>query len=86
MFFHAILTNQCNLQCRYCFGETLDDFDEEFGDEIEVDYDLPSTLSYDMNFLEHFCSQDPECVLTFYGGEPLLQTDKLRQIMDKVGS
>ena len=84
MFFHAILTNQCNLQCRYCFGETLDDFDEEFGDKIDVDYDLPSTLSYDLNLLEHFCSQDPECVLTFYGGEPLLQIDKLKEIMDKV--
>ena len=35
MFFHVFLTTECNLQCRYCFGETLDDFDEDFAD-IEV--------------------------------------------------
>jgi len=27
MFFHVMLTNECNLQCRYCFGETLEDFE-----------------------------------------------------------
>ena len=85
MFFHVILTSDCNLQCKYCFGESLDDFDEEFGPEdIEVDYDLPRSLNYDLSLLDKFCRQDPECVLTFYGGEPLMQMDKLRQIMDKV--
>ncbi len=84
MFFHVILTSDCNLQCKYCFGESLDDFDEDFGDNIEVDYDLPRKLNYDVALLDGFCRQDPECVLTFYGGEPLLQADKLRQIMDSV--
>ena len=84
MFFHVILTSDCNLQCKYCFGESLDDFDEEFGDDIEVDYDLPRNLNYDVALLDNFCRQDPDCVLTFYGGEPLMQMDKLRQIMDKV--
>jgi uncharacterized protein len=84
MFFHVILTSKCNLQCKYCFGESLDDFDEGFGDDIEVDYDLPKTVNYDLAVLARFCRQDPECVVTFYGGEPLLQTDKLRQIMDKI--
>jgi uncharacterized protein len=84
MFFHVILTSDCNLQCKYCFGESLDDFDEDFGDNIEVDYDLPRKLNYDLDLLKEFCSKDPECVLTFYGGEPLLQADKLKEIMDKV--
>jgi uncharacterized protein len=86
MFFHAILTSDCNLQCKYCFGESLDDFDEEFGDDIEIDYDLPRKLNYDVSLLDKFCRQDPQCVLTFYGGEPLLQADKLKEIMDKVTS
>jgi uncharacterized protein len=83
MFFHVILTGECNLQCRYCFGESLDDFDEDFGD-LEVDYELPSKVNYDLDLLERFCRKDPDCVLTFYGGEPLLQADKLKQVMDKV--
>ncbi len=84
MFFHVILTSDCNLQCKYCFGESLDDFDEDFGENIEVDYDLPRKLSYDVNLLDKFCHKDKECVLTFYGGEPLMQMDTLRQIMDRV--
>jgi uncharacterized protein len=84
MFFHVILTSACNLQCKYCFGESMDDFDEEFGNDIEIDYDLPVKLNYNLGLLEKFCRQDPNCVLTFYGGEPLMQIDKLRQIMDTV--
>ena len=84
MFFHVILTSDCNLQCKYCFGESLYDFDEDFGDDIEVDYDLPRKLNYNLDVLSEFCRKDPEGVLTFYGGEPLLGMDKLRQIMDKV--
>ncbi len=84
MFFHVILTTDCNLKCKYCFGESLEDFDEDFGEDIDVDYDLPRSLNYDLTLLDKFCRQDPECVLTFYGGEPLLQTEKLRKIMDRI--
>jgi uncharacterized protein len=81
MFFHVILTTECNLQCRYCFGETLEDFDEDFGD-INVDYSLPKKANYDFALLNDFCKKDSECVLTFYGGEPLLCTDEIERIMD----
>ena len=84
MFFHLILTSDCNLQCKYCFGESLEDFDYNFGDEIDVDYNLPRKLNYNVELLNNFCGKDSDCVLTFYGGEPLLQADKLREIMNKV--
>jgi len=85
MFFHVLLTTGCNLQCRYCFGESLDDFNEDFnGSDLEVDYSLPYKVDYDVISLKNFCSKDPDCVLTFYGGEPLIQLDVLRQIMDVV--
>jgi uncharacterized protein len=83
MFFHIVLTSECNLQCRYCFGETLDDFDEDFAD-LEVDYSLPKKANYDWTILERFCRGDPDCVLTFYGGEPLLCTSEIKQVMDTV--
>jgi putative peptide-modifying radical SAM enzyme len=83
MFIHVILTTDCNLQCRYCFGETLDDFDEDFGD-FELDYSLPKKVNYDIEYLSQFCRKDPDCTVTFYGGEPLLNRDALKQIMDQV--
>lgn len=69
------------MQCRYCFGEAIEDFSEDFLD-FEVDYFLPRKISYEPALLAEFCRRDPECVLTFYGGEPLLCADVIRQIMD----
>jgi putative peptide-modifying radical SAM enzyme len=82
MFFHVILTNNCNLQCKYCFGESLDDFEEDFGDDLEVNYNLPREVGYNVETLNRFCQKVKECTLTFYGGEPLLCNEQLKQIMD----
>lgn len=83
MFFHVILTGECNSHCMYCFGEAIDDFDED-SSGFDIDYSLPRTMNYDVDLLAKFCAQDPRCVLTFYGGEPLLCTDKIKEIMDAV--
>jgi len=83
MFFHVIVTTDCNLQCKYCFGETMDDFDEDFG-EFELDYYLPKQAAYDFHELAEFCRKDKDCVVTFYGGEPLLTVDPIRKILDTV--
>ncbi|MCW4019183.1 MAG: TIGR04084 family radical SAM/SPASM domain-containing protein [Candidatus Bathyarchaeota archaeon] len=61
----------------------MDDFDEDFGD-FELDYSLPRKADYDVRYLAEFCKKDPDCVVTFYGGEPLLNIDMLKQIMDQV--
>ncbi len=83
MFLHVILTTECNLQCRYCFGETMEDFDEDFCD-FNVDYSLPKKANYDWSVLADFVRKDPDCVVTFYGGEPLLCSEEIKQIMDRV--
>ena len=57
--------------------------DADFGD-FNVDYDVPPEISYDLYVLKQFMSKDPQPVLIFYGGEPLLCIDKIKQIMDKV--
>jgi uncharacterized protein len=83
MFFHLILTTDCNLQCRYCFVEALEDVDANFSD-FEVDYSLPKKINYDIDLLDRFCRRDSDCILTFYGGEPLLCIDETKRIMDRV--
>jgi len=83
MFFHVIVTSECNSQCRYCYGEALQDTDEDF-EGLDVDYSLPKNISYNMSELSEFCARDPECVLTFYGGEPLLRLEEIGRIMDNV--
>ena len=67
----------------YCFGEAIDDFDEDSSGS-EVDYCLPTTIDYNVDLLARFCALDPECVLTFYGGEPLLCVEEIKEIMDGV--
>jgi uncharacterized protein len=47
------LTTECDLKCRYCFGEALEDFDEGFGG-FDVDYSLPRRMGYDVGLLSVF--------------------------------
>jgi putative peptide-modifying radical SAM enzyme len=78
-----MLTTECNLKCKYCFEEALEDFEHDF--EIEdIDYSLPKTVNFDYQILKRFCSRDPECVLTFYGGEPLLRLSDIKKVMDLI--
>ena len=83
MYFHIILTTHCNLQCKYCYGKSCDDIGTDFGN-FEIDYSLPKEINYPIEWLKEFCEKDPECILTFYGGEPMLRVEKIRRIMDSV--
>ncbi len=57
--------------------------DADFGD-FTVDYEVPDEINYDIELLEKFMEKDPEPVLIFYGGEPMLCNDKIKQIMDNI--
>ena len=57
--------------------------DTDFGD-FAVDYNVPDKISYSIELLEKFVSKDSEAVLIFYGGEPMLCIEEIKQIMDKV--
>ncbi|MEM2103688.1 MAG: TIGR04084 family radical SAM/SPASM domain-containing protein [Candidatus Bathyarchaeia archaeon] len=83
MFFHVFLTTECNLECRYCYGEALEDVGGVFGD-FDVDYALPKKISYSIDVLNSFCKRDPECFVIFYGGEPLLCIEDIKCIIDSV--
>ncbi|MDV2481317.1 TIGR04084 family radical SAM/SPASM domain-containing protein [Methanoculleus sp. Wushi-C6] len=80
MYYHLILTDDCNLCCTYCRGKAFTVDPPETSD-IAVDEDLPVDLDIDLADLYRFLAKDPEAVLTFYGGEPLLAVDRVREIV-----
>jgi len=83
MYFHIILTDDCNLCCRYCRAKAFEDEDAESPDAapVEIDTDLSPDLSYDLTLLFRFLARDPAPVVTFYGGEPLLRPALIGQIV-----
>ena len=70
MYYHLLLTQRCNLACTYCGGS------REEAEHPEVEYSVED--------LRRFLAQDPEPVLVFYGGEPLLRAELLMEIMDTI--
>jgi uncharacterized protein len=84
VYFHLIITDECNLCCSYCRAKTFEE--TEFrGDKdtipIEIDPFLPSELDFDLSLLYNFLKKDPSATLTFYGGEPLMRTDLVSTIV-----
>ena len=84
MYFHLILTDDCNLCCRYCRAkvfERADDAGRE-SQKIAIDDGLPADLAIDLRHLYRFLARDPCPTLTFYGGEPLLRVDLIEEIVN----
>ncbi len=81
MFYHIILTDDCNLCCSYCRGKSFDVYGDSAADGIVIDPYLPTEFSISLPVLYHFLSQDHEAVLTFYGGEPLMRPDLVHEIL-----
>jgi len=71
MQYHLVLTEVCNKQCTYCGGTR----------HING---IPLNVTYPIEELISFLAQDPEPVIGFYGGEPLLAMDYMYEIMDKI--
>jgi uncharacterized protein len=82
MYFHLILTDDCNLCCSYCRAKAFEGMEESEGERaLIIDEDLPVELDYDLNVLYDFLKKDPSPTLTFYGGEPLLRADLIELIV-----
>ena len=83
LYFHLILTDECNLCCTYCrakaFEETVEKDDPS--SRVEIDPTLPSELDVNLDLLYDFLKKDPESTLTFYGGEPLMRADLINTIV-----
>jgi putative peptide-modifying radical SAM enzyme len=84
LYFHLILTDDCNLCCRYCRARAFDDLEEskdKAEPQIEIDPHLPPELNVSLDLLYGFLEKDPAPTLTFYGGEPLLRADLIDRIV-----
>ena len=85
MQYYVTLTTNCNLQCKYCYEKCCNDIGVDLG-QLEIDYSVPSSISYDIAELKRFCERDPSSTIVFYGGEPLLRIDLIEQIMRNVNA
>lgn len=82
MYFHLILTDNCNLCCSYCRAKAFLDLEESEGERaVEIDENIPIDLAYDLETLYAFLAKDPSPTVTFYGGEPLLRADLITRIV-----
>ena len=84
MYFHLILTDDCNLCCSYCRARAFEkpvEIKDESLPQIEIDPLLPPELNFNLDLLYAFLQKDPAPTLTFYGGEPLLRADLIDRIV-----
>jgi putative peptide-modifying radical SAM enzyme len=84
MHFFVTLTSDCNLKCNYCYGKCCDDLDNNYGNFGEIDYSMPNNITYNTDLLESLSQRITIESILFYGGEPLLKIDKIKEIMDRV--
>ncbi|MDE2519484.1 MAG: TIGR04084 family radical SAM/SPASM domain-containing protein [Methanocorpusculum sp.] len=82
MFFHLIVTDDCNLCCSYCRAKMFEEEDPAGRTPGTIDETISETITYPLEELYRFLAKDPDCVLTFIGGEPLLRADLVMEIMD----
>lgn len=85
MHYYLSLTGRCNLSCRYCYGKCCEDRVSE--EEMDLyDFFLPSDSEVLVEDLVRLSKEDPDLIITFYGGEPLLMIDKIMKVMDGVSA
>ncbi len=82
MHYHIILTEVCNSRCRYCYEKSMKEFDNGLKERFDFDFSQPSRFNFDIQKLKNFLLKDPNPVLIFYGGEPLLEIEKIKKIID----
>ena len=71
MLYIIFLTGVCNLTCRYCGGTIPEEV-------------IPHEIRYDIDDLKRFIEKDEDATIAFYGGEPLLRIDTMKEIMDSI--
>lgn len=82
MYWHIILTEKCDSRCKYCFEKSMQEFDNGLENKFKFDFNVPCDTEVNTAKLKEFIMKDEKAVVVFYGGEPLLKIDKIKEIMD----
>ena len=77
-----ILTERCNSRCKYCYEKSMKEFENGLEEKWNYDDNVPFDSEVDIDKLKKFLK--PEDRLIFYGGEPLLKIDKIKEIIEKI--
>ena len=82
MYYHLLLTEECNSQCKYCYEKSMNEFDNGLEKKWKFDFSAPCKSKIEIAQLKKFVNE--EDTLIFYGGEPLLNIEKMKEIMDNI--
>jgi len=84
MYFHIILTENCNSRCRYCYEKSEKEFGEKLNKKFKFDFSCPEESEINVRELRKFILKDKNPKIIFYGGEPLMNINKIIEIMDEI--
>jgi len=86
MHYHLILTDLCNSQCKYCYEKSMKEaeLDNALNKKFKFDFTEPTSSEVNIKNLKEFLAKDKQAVLIFYGGEPLLEIEKIKKIIDEL--
>jgi uncharacterized protein len=84
MHYHIILTDLCNKECRYCYKKSVEDLEGQYNTKFTFDFSAPSQSEVNVSTLKAFLERDVNPVLIFYGGEPLQEIEKMKEIIDTI--
>lgn len=62
----------------------MKEFDNGLDKKFEFDFSEPDISEVDVERLKEFLSKDDNATLIFYGGEPLLEIEKIKKIIDSI--
>jgi len=62
----------------------MKEFDNQLDKKFDFDFSEPDKTQIDIQKLRRFLEKDKKAVLVFYGGEPLLELEKIKQIIDNI--
>lgn len=60
----------------------MQEFENGLEKKWEFNFEIPCDIEVDTEKLKKFIMKDEKAVIIFYGGEPLLKIDKIKEIMD----